>query len=1329
LETHEFYIKRRIKVGEEVLSEQELLSRSDLIILLAQPGAGKTELLKHFAKLLQARSLRAAVFRHSTEALTANAVIIDAMDEVAKVSENDLWDIFAKARMATGTVIFSSRSSEWENARTKLVEDYFGKKPTIASLIEFDQDEQRQLFEHTFPKENFELFFAETQRFELNPLLGNPQFLQILGHAYIQNNRQFTSKLQIYSDAATRLANEQNPDRSSRGRLESSVIVRETGNIFANLLLSGASGVAVKETIENRDFPYIGIFKTDKSVDPLILLDSQLFKQANTPNEHEPVHRIIAEFLAAKHVVTQFEDTTNRVSLGRCLAIIAPNGVVRDELRGLFGWMAALGNRETQKQLIELDPYAVLANGDPSQLVPTNKVFLIKQLINLSEHDPYFRRSDYWRSFNIGKFFTNETIAEIKPILSGDANSHLKGLFLELIAGTSIIFDLSNELETLALTPSESRYNRIEAYTLLLNCYGYNATHTMDQLIAEASPTSLQMATKLVSEYGAKNFKFEEILALLQKLPSLYSESHRTHRTDGYSHYFLTQFFKILPTDRLEDYLDTLTSDLECECGEDRDYLCKCRFSRSKVIGPILDLYFQNHENSHASYRIWQWLKNLRFPGQLFPKDSSAVAALTSDHILRREIHVHAFNEACSEEEYRNLRWAFFDSHRHSGLQMTEDDQIEIVNYAYEHNNVNLWKTFCKSHNYYGNRENFQNPTRTLMRAQSRDNPQLMAIWSQNNRNAKLEWQETRRRFPSRKSRYDRRERKQLEASKRSLRDNIDIIEAGKHWGWLRQFAHLFLHTPDQLEEAAPLSTVEKSLTNCIPFLSEHAPSLEEIGQNGRNEIAEVLYAACLMRWRKGFSLSEVPAKILKAIKTEVSSSTGVSNEEVAQFELKLDHLLFPHRDDIEKFARELVEPGLSKSEHAFTFTGFIQYKDVFRTIRAELALEWLIRFPDMPFEAERTLFSLMFPETPSKDIKELIANRVTVYLPQSPEDLSVFANSRRMFWLLNSFFHDNDPAVWNELGSNKQNLLAIAERSERFHGDDDILSPPLSAEKLYNILTTFFDHWPEVELPSSFGTSSPPEEKAYRYLSGTPSRIGRNSPETAIPVLDRLLDDEKFVKFRSALLSEKAFSMRKMALGNFYPPSPSDISALFRNQDIASVEDLRTIVVESLGDLEQQIRQSETDTLETFYSANNHIDENTARNRLVDLLKGQMTALNLSVEIERHMKDSNRCDITVASMIDCQRRLLMIEVKGQWHRELFTAASVQLDQRYSSHPEAEEQGIYLVLWFGTSVSVAGKTKSTIKTPEELRTEIIDSMPREMHGRIDVVVMNLSRSS
>ena len=42
----------------------------------------------------------------------------------------------------------------------------------------------------------------------------------------------------------------------------------------------------------------------------------------------------------------------------------------------------------------------------------------------------------------------------------------------------------------------------------------------------------------------------------------------------------------------------------------------------------------------------------------------------------------------------------------------------------------------------------------------------------------------------------------------------------------------------------------------------------------------------------------------------------------------------------------------------------------------------------------------------------------------------------------------------------------------------------------------------------------------------------------------------------------------------------------------------------------------------------------------------------------------------------------LVIEAKGQWHNELYSAASTQLYQRYSVHPDAEQQGIYLVIWF-----------------------------------------------
>lgn len=41
--------------------------------------------------------------------------------------------------------------------------------------------------------------------------------------------------------------------------------------------------------------------------------------------------------------------------------------------------------------------------------------------------------------------------------------------------------------------------------------------------------------------------------------------------------------------------------------------------------------------------------------------------------------------------------------------------------------------------------------------------------------------------------------------------------------------------------------------------------------------------------------------------------------------------------------------------------------------------------------------------------------------------------------------------------------------------------------------------------------------------------------------------------------------------------------------------------------------------------------------------------------------------------------------------RELFTAAKAQLWKRYTIHSRADAQGIYLVLWFGPDVTVAGK--------------------------------------
>jgi hypothetical protein len=135
-----------------------------------------------------------------------------------------------------------------------------------------------------------------------------------------------------------------------------------------------------------------------------------------------------------------------------------------------------------------------------------------------------------------------------------------------------------------------------------------------------------------------------------------------------------------------------------------------------------------------------------------------------------------------------------------------------------------------------------------------------------------------------------------------------------------------------------------------------------------------------------------------------------------------------------------------------------------------------------------------------------------------------------------------------------------------------------------------------------------------------------------------------------------------------------------------------------------------------------------TARNRIVDMLEARLNALNLGVVIEHQMADATRCDFTASTCISGSPIVLVTEVKGQWNRELYTAASAQLAERYTTYPGAADQGVYLVLWFGGSETVAAKKAPSITSAGGLRQETIASMPESLLGRIDVYVLDVSRA-
>lgn len=431
------------------------------------------------------------------------------------------------------------------------------------------------MFEHHAPNEDFAIFHAEVSRFALESLLPNPQFLTMFTDAYLESGRKFSDKRSIFKLAVERLTKESKPTSSKIGnRLSVSQKVEIASEIFAKLLLSGSEGISVNDFSEDRIYPlYSSLLNSDSDI--FCVLATRLFKPGDTVDLHRPVHKVVAEYCSADFLIKRIADPADNLTLSQCLSIIAPNSTVRDELRGLLGWMAALGNRSIQQTLIGLDPYAILANGDPSQLEPISKQLLLTKLQEIEKNDPYFRRADFWRRFSIAGFFTKDILQELRVLLERESDGHLRDLVLELLVGSSLCTLLIKELRHIALGAQEDKYTRLFALNCLVVCAEYDFKPDLSALLTEASSASLEVAAKGIELVGLEEFDLSCLEKFFRASANLYpSEKQRLSGVIG-ERYFINHLIQKLDNDSVEWLLDALTLDLVCSCGLKR-YECDC---------------------------------------------------------------------------------------------------------------------------------------------------------------------------------------------------------------------------------------------------------------------------------------------------------------------------------------------------------------------------------------------------------------------------------------------------------------------------------------------------------------------------------------------------------------------------------------------------------------------------------------------------------------------------------------------------------------------------------------------------------------------------------
>jgi hypothetical protein len=243
---------------------------------------------------------------------------------------------------------------------------------------------------------------------------------------------------------------------------------------------------------------------------------------------------------------------------------------------------------------------------------------------------------------------------------------------------------------------------------------------------------------------------------------------------------------------------------------------------------------------------------------------------------------------------------------------------------------------------------------------------------------------------------------------------------------------------------------------------------------------------------------------------------------------------------------------------------------------------------------------------------------------------------------------------------------------------------------------------------------------------------ISASPGPSATEALQRLSRDEQLASYKDHILHALENQQRRRLDNEYDRPDWSRTVAALDNRAPATVSDLHALLVDQLHDLSDVIAHENTDPFKKFWNVNSHSKpteprpEEDCRDSLIDLLRPRLSPVGITVEPEGHMAHDKRADISVAM----PRRKILCELKRDYHAEVWTAATEQLDRFYAHDPEAKGYGIYVVFWFGEKrprdIPCPPNCAPRPETAEEMERMLRDALPGEMSRRLEVIVIDVS---
>ncbi|WP_419686438.1 NACHT domain-containing protein [Serratia marcescens] len=1311
------------------------------IVLLGDPGAGKTHLFKQFAALDESTYLTVRHFISGVPIDNQKTLFIDALDEKrSNHSSSDVVDNIVQRlfSLPPQKLRISCRSQDWlGDSDLSAFLPYFERTGgyVVLHLQQLSREEQTAIL-HANSIEQPEKFLEEAEKHSAYEFLHNPQNLLMLAESVRDGNWPQT-RFELFNSATQFLLTEHSREhtRKNLGVYASNELEGPAGAICALRMLSDISGISLLPNDIRPEYPSYRTIPFFSNEVIRGALSRRVFIAGDELETVDYSHRTIAEYLAARWLARIVEQG---LPLGRLRSLLGYEGYPSSELRGLHAWLAVFLPQHANI-FINADPYGVLVYGDAASLSATDKQILLKALSKLSENDPWFRNHGYLSSYLKG-FVSGEMEILLRTIIN-DPHSQfsLRMIVLESLSVTTPIPALNGDLIKIVISECFSYAEKEEAITALVHSGASGQAAVVSifyelrennhdntrlrnhiiQLLYKEHFSPLDVAQLLIDTLSITNERLpigalwgltdiipdDDLLAIFEYLYQYHSENMVNWHSFPKNHHEVVYFLEsglLYILNRHGEYNATQIWVCLNTLYSYSDY----HHSYASMQKPIVEKLNENlwkHEDiiDAAIISLAHYDTGYSF---LYEFNGSTLGVISNEIILSRFIHHLSANEFVPAKIALVYRLAFYLLY---SCEVPSQGVFEFLS-SYRDVDMTLNKIFddavvCEIEDWRVE----QNIRRGALK-----NERQLAI---NN------------------NKY-----------------NFDIcrqkIISGSHLNWLKHIAYVYYAkysdvnkkiTPIQrLSSVLGCENVADAISGLIAILNNPAlPTVDDVVCSllkgkycewwfailaGSDELFKI--ESDITQW------SDDLLKSLMALDTRLSITVKKGN--VAS------HYVFPwkeyvihHRVDlfIDTY-RYIVDSSLNNNLQFIRALNYLLNESSLLNCHiAPLVMELLSKYPDDTNHLQNMVeWALAYPPVHA----ELLQLSKTMLTKQF-----VLKKLNFQVWLVCCYILSHElcsDLFIAETKSDPEVIGLVRKLSSKVKICREDSEQTFSLIQLETICKVAAVHFPNTYHPGNESGGSRNNFGYAEYIRSLISDISSLPSFEARETLARLLFLPEFKSYRDHILHAKSNQMVRYRESQFHHADWKQAVSTLMNKVPSNVMDLYSLLLEHIRDISNRVAYENTNMYKQFWNEDSYgraltpKPEESCRNIFLDLLRARLNPLKISCEPEGHMVSDKRADIIVS----LPGIKIPIEIKRDYHRDVWTALNGQLDKLYTKNPDAAGYGIYLIFWFGSArPNALRRLSKKISQPENasaMENMLNETVPVEKRERLSAMVIDVS---